>query len=114
MVFGVTNSYTNVTYDIQYVIYRHYYKVVYSIGIHTFPNRLQDFRGARGVGREGRIGGEGRGGDRLGSGPPQKILQSLDRLYKAPKRLCKHINIGQNPKINIGQRLTILDTNPTY
>jgi len=39
-----------------------------------------------------------RGGDRLGSGHPQKTTQSPIRLYKAPKRLYKHMNIRQNPK----------------
>ena len=32
----------------------------------------------------GRGGG---GGDRLGSGNPQKTIQNPDRLYKAPKKL---------------------------
>ena len=39
------------------------------------------------------------GGGRLGSGHPQKTLQSPDRLYKAPGTLFKHINIRQNPKL---------------
>ena len=65
-----------------------------------------------------------RGGDRLGSGHPQKTIQSPNRLNKAPKTLCKAPTDNTKPPKdhtkppkdytktqNIRQRPTILDKN---
>ena len=50
-----------------------------------------------------------RGGDRLGSGHPQKIIESPHRIYKAPKHYTKTHHIRQRPQIfnNISTHLKL-------
>ena len=62
-------------------------------------------RGPVGGGRTRRGAG---GGDRLGWGHPQKIIQSPDRLYKAPTDYTKNRKTIQSPEKTI-QRHKILD-----
>ena len=48
---------------------------------------------------EGPEGEGGEGGDRLGSGHPQKIIQSPNRLYKAPTDYTMPQQTIQKPNI---------------
>ena len=65
------------------------------------------------VALRGAWGGEGGKGDRLGSGHPQKTIQSPDGLNKAPKHYTKTQKIRQNLLKNM-QNPKILDKNQKH
>ena len=79
----------------------------------TDSNPTHYTRGAQGGGRGGGRPPRGLGVGRLGSGHPQKSIQSPDGLYKAPKRLYKDIQDYTKTQ-NIRQNLKVLNKYPKY